>query len=331
MAAQPSGVSTTPPSLVSSADLLRVHSNSSSLSLRRRTPHTLPLLQREGSSHRRQFSTNFSIVNPSHGLQLFTNCLSVAPSHGVQCFRNRLLQHGSRTGSQALPANLLWRGLLSPRVCSSCQEPAPAWGSPWGHSFLQASPCSGVGSLPWATGGDLLHHGPPWTAGRQPASPWSSSQAAREGSLLRHFRHLPPPTFFTDLGVCRVVSLLSSHSSLFNVVSPPSLFLLFLKDVITEALPLALTGLALASGRSVLEPAGTGSIRHGGSFSQLLTEATPVAPPLPKSYHANPEQHASLGVLPGNCLQGRLKILQKHQNNIASLEIYGQIWFWERS
>jgi len=33
MAAQPSGVSTTPPSLVSSANLLRVHSNSSSRSL----------------------------------------------------------------------------------------------------------------------------------------------------------------------------------------------------------------------------------------------------------------------------------------------------------
>jgi len=34
----------------------------------------------------------------------------------------------------------------------------------------------------------------------------------------------------------------------------------------------------LASGGSVLEPAGTGSIRHGGSFWQLLTEAVPVAP-----------------------------------------------------
>ena len=34
MAAQPSGVSTTPPSLVSSANLLRVHSNSSSRSFR---------------------------------------------------------------------------------------------------------------------------------------------------------------------------------------------------------------------------------------------------------------------------------------------------------
>jgi len=50
-------------------------------------------------------------------------------------------------------------------------------------------------------------------------------------------------------------------------------------------------GLALASGRSVLEPAGTHSVRHGGSFLQLLTEATTVAPSLPKPGHANPIHH----------------------------------------
>jgi len=46
--------------------------------------------------------------------------------------------------------------------------------------------------------------------------------------------------------------------------------------------------LALASGVSILELAGTGFVRHGGSFSQLLTEATPIAPLLPKPCHANP-------------------------------------------
>jgi len=49
-----------------------------------------------------------------------------------------------------------------------------------------------MGSLPQATGGYLLHCGPPWTAGEQPASPWSSSQVAREGSLLWHLKHLLP-------------------------------------------------------------------------------------------------------------------------------------------
>ena len=31
----------------------------------------------------------------------------------------------------------------------------------------------------------MLHRGRPWAAGEQPASPWSSSRAARENSLLR--------------------------------------------------------------------------------------------------------------------------------------------------
>jgi len=52
--------------------------------------------------------------------------LPQGPSHRVQYFRNRLLQRGSPTGSQALPANLLQRGLLSPQVRRSWQEPAPA-------------------------------------------------------------------------------------------------------------------------------------------------------------------------------------------------------------
>jgi len=42
MAAQPSGVSTTPPSLVSSANLLRVHSNSSSRLLMKKLNKTGP-------------------------------------------------------------------------------------------------------------------------------------------------------------------------------------------------------------------------------------------------------------------------------------------------
>jgi len=77
-------------------------------------------------------------------------------------------------------------------VTSAASKPAPAWaplstslqvlagacssvGSPRGHSLLQASPCFSVGSLPRATGGHLLHCGPPWAAGGQPASLWSSS------------------------------------------------------------------------------------------------------------------------------------------------------------
>jgi len=70
------------------------------------------------------------------------------------------------------------------------------------------------------------------------------------------------PSFFTDLGVCRGVPIIS-HSSLFTAVSQQVFFLPLLTYVITEALPPSLMGLALASSGSVLEPAGTGFIRHG--------------------------------------------------------------------
>jgi len=146
-----------------------------SLSLRGKTPYTLPLLQREGSSQGRQFSTNFSNVSPSHGLQLFTNFTNfsnLGPSHGVQSFRNRLLQSGTSTGSPALPADLLRRGLLSPRVHRPWQEPASVWGShrvtasfrrlpalAW-YPFheLQVDICSTV-DLHALQGDSLPHHG----------------------------------------------------------------------------------------------------------------------------------------------------------------------------
>jgi len=170
-----------------------------------------------------------------------------------------------------------------------CQQNCSSVGCPHGHSLLQASTCSGMGSLPRAPGGDLLHRGPPWTAGGQPASSWSSSRAAREGSLLQHFGHLLP------LLLHRSWCLQSCFSHRLTPLSLPCLFttevsfLPLLKYVIAEVLPpLLLIGLALASGGSILEPAGTGFTIHGGSFLQLLTEDTLIAAPLPKPCHANP-------------------------------------------
>ena len=144
-----------------------------------------------------------------------------------------------------------------------------------------------MGSLPQATGGYLLHSGTPWTAERQTASPWSSSQAVREDSLLWRLKHLLHPLLLHwpwCLQSCffHIVSLLST------AVSPQYFFLPLLKYVITEVLPPLLICLVLASGGSILEPASTGFIRHGGSFSQLFTEATPISSPLPKPCQANP-------------------------------------------
>lgn len=83
----------------------------------------------------------------------------------------------------------------------------------------------------------------------------------------------------SDLCVCRAVSLRYSHS-------PPCLPLLLYRvfplrgSVIPEARPSWPRGSALASSSSILKPAGTGSIRHRGSFWHLL--------PLPKPCHSNP-------------------------------------------
>jgi len=94
---------------------------------------------------------------------------SVGPFHGVQSFRNRLLHLGSPWGHQPCQ-----------QTCSSMGSSLHRSAGP-GRNLLQCgSPHgsqlpSGMGSLPWATGEYLLHHGPPWTTGEHPASPWSSS------------------------------------------------------------------------------------------------------------------------------------------------------------
>jgi len=165
--------------------------------------HTLSLLllppQREDSSHssaapawgpsdRRQSSMNFSCLSPSHGLQLFTNVPSVGPSYGVPTFRNRLLQRGSPTGSQTLPANLFPHGFLSPQIHRSCQEPAPARPLHRVTASFRHRPAL-AWCPPWAEGGYLLHRGPPWAAGGQPASPGTSPKVAGE-SVFQHLEHL---------------------------------------------------------------------------------------------------------------------------------------------
>lgn len=59
-------------------------------------------------------------------------------------------------------------------------------------------------------------------------------------------------------------------------------------NLIPEALSPPLIGSALSNrGRPILEPAGTGSVRHRGNFQQLLSEALYTLP-LPKPCHANP-------------------------------------------
>ena len=158
--------------------------------LRGRTPHTITLLHCEvpltgdsspqtpptrvlpaGCSSSQTAPTWFL---PTGCCPSGTGCSSVGP-RGVTSPASKPVLAGAplSTGPQVLAG-----------ACSSV-------GSPWAHSLLQASTCSGVGSLLWATGGYLLCCVPPWTAGGQPASSWSSLWAAGE-SLLQQLEHLLP-------------------------------------------------------------------------------------------------------------------------------------------
>jgi len=154
------------------------------------------------------------------GLLTFFHCSSVR-SLSQETVLHKCLQHKSFPRAAALH-KLSQCGSL-PMGCSPSEQAAPVWvphrvtrptskpaaaraplfkgpqvlagacssaGSPRGQRFLQASTSSGVGSLSQAKGGYLLHRGPPWTAGEQPASPWSSSRAAKEDYLLWRLEYL---------------------------------------------------------------------------------------------------------------------------------------------
>jgi len=226
-----------------------------------------------GPSHARQSSTNCSNVSPSHGLQVFTNCSTVGPFHRLQPFRNRLLQCGSTMGSQVLPASLLWGGILflhgstGPARSLLLHELPMGSQPPSGTHLLrcgvlcalQVEICSTV-DLHGLQVDNLPHHG---------------LLHRLQGNLCSGTWNTSSPSFFTDLGVYRAVSLTYSHSSFLLQFTPPSHLH---KHIITEALPLLLMGWTLASAGSVLELGGFDSIGHRGassSFSQKL----PLWPP----------------------------------------------------
>jgi len=187
--------------------------------LRGRTPHTLPRLQCEvpltgdsspqtspTSVHPTGCSSSWTApvwVLPTGCSPSGTGCSSVCHPWGHKPCQQTYSTVGSSLHGSTVPD----RSLLQ---CGLPTGPLP----PSGIYLLRR----GVPST--ATGRYLLHCGPPWTAGEQPASAWSSSQAAREGSVSS----TSSPSFFTDIGVCRVVSFTSSHSSLFTAVSPPFVF-----------------------------------------------------------------------------------------------------------
>jgi len=165
-----------------------------------------------------------------------------------------LLQRGLPTGSQPPSSiHLLWCGVPSMGYKWSS---APPWTS---------MDCRGTTCLTMV---------------------FSTSCKGRLSALT--FRAPPtPPSSLTlmsaELFLSHRLTLLSTLPFLLQ-----SFFLPLLKYVITEALPPSLTGLALGSGRPVLEPAGTGFYQTWGKLLAASHRSHPIAPPLPKPCHANP-------------------------------------------
>lgn len=243
-----------------------------SFPLRERTPHALLLLDL-GVSLMGVFNMNFSNVTASHALQFFMNSI----------------QYGSLPFSAALQEQtaLVW---IFCRVASPAGKPTPAWtslsmgpqalpgacsrvGFPWGHSLLQASTWSSVGSS----------KGCRWSS----TPPWTSMGCKRTASLTRVCTRIwkgisalvpgapPPPTSPTP--VCAELTYIITVLVKLPLNSnfPPFFTLL-------SHTPYHYCWWAWPWPEQVHLGAGIGLSGHKGSLWQLLTE-----PPLWTSCYQN--------------------------------------------
>lgn len=122
-------------------------------------------------------------------------------------------------------------------------------------------------SLVWGplktAGAFLLHHWPPWAAGRQ--LPYHDLHHRLQRDLCPGTGASPPPPsslILVSAGLC----LTYPHSSFQQLLS--SNFFSLLKHVNPETLLVSWMHLALTNAGSVLESAGIVSIRYRGGFSQ---------------------------------------------------------------
>jgi len=122
---------------------------------------------------------------------------------------HKLLQCRSPMGSQVLPAKLLQRGLLSPQVLPGACSSA---GLPGVHRLLWAPTCSGLGT----SLGCRWRPAPLWAimGCRDNSLPHQGLHQGLQGNLCSGAWRTSSHSFFTDFGVCRIVSLTYSHSFL---------------------------------------------------------------------------------------------------------------------
>ena len=154
-------------------------------------------------------------------------------------------------GAQPLPGP--GRSLLQPKLPAGSQPPSDT------HLLCRTVPSTGYR---WISA-------PPWTSMdcKGTACLIMVFSTSCKGRLSAPASRAPPPPSPSSLTLVSAELFLSHHLSPHSCFTA-GFFLPLLKYVITEALPLSLIGLVWGSGGSVLEPAGTGFIRQGGSFSQ---------------------------------------------------------------
>jgi len=166
-----------------------------------------------------EISTNFFNMSPFHGLKLFTNCPNVglfpqgavlqeqaAPvwvPHGVTSPASKPapgrapLSMGKRSWKELAPAQ------APLGVTTSCRHPPAPVCCPFHR--LQVDICSTM-ELTGLQGDNLPHH--------------SLHHELQGKGLCSGTWSTSSPSFFTDLGVCRVVSFTSFHSSLLTAPLP---------------------------------------------------------------------------------------------------------------
>jgi len=234
------------------------------------------------------------VWGPSHRIQSFTNCSNVGPPHELQFFKNcssmRLFHGYSPSGMDCSSVGSSLQATVHARSLSLC-------GLSTDCSFLQdTSTCFSVGfsmdhrldicstMVLLGQQGDNLHHcGPPWAAGGQLASLWSSPWAAGE-SLPSAWS--TSSSFFTDFGVCRAIFLTFSHSSLLVLLCStfsPFLNMFSQRHCFTGWLNFGQWQVHLRAGQNWVCQ----------TWGQLLVSSDrihPAAPPLPKSWHVNSVQ-----------------------------------------
>lgn len=219
---------------------------------------------------------NFCNRSPSHRHQFFMKCSGVAPTGS------------SPSGLGCSTVGPLWGLKSCQQTCSSsslhrsCWEPAPVQASPRVTSFrcfhvLQHGFFHG---LQGSFRGSLLPQG---LQGHSCLAVVCITSC--RGTAAAPAAPPAPPCALTLVPGAFLLGYCHSSLAAFASVHFP-----LVKYIIPVSLAPPLMDLAMARGRSILEPPGIGSVGHVGSFCQLLSECTLVAPPATRSYLTNPIQ-----------------------------------------